>query len=149
MSATLAAPTATRHPAQPETEGAVRSVPLMLLRLEGLGLMGAALAAYSQMGGDWGLFAWLFLVPDLAMLGYLAGPAFGAAAYNAAHTTLLPLVLGAFGVLGAAPLAVSIALIWLAHVGFDRAMGYGLKYASGFGHTHLGRAIGRARQTGG
>jgi hypothetical protein len=149
MSATFAAPTAARHPARTKTEGAVRSVPLMLLRLEGLGLMAAALAAYSQTGGDWGLFAWLFLVPDLAMLGYLAGPAVGAAAYNAAHTTLLPLALGAFGVLGAAPLAVSIALIWLAHVGFDRAMGYGLKYASGFGHTHLGRAMGRARQTGG
>jgi hypothetical protein len=32
-----------------------------------------------------------------------------------------------------------IAMIWLAHIGFDRALGYGLKYASGFGFTHLGR----------
>jgi hypothetical protein len=40
------------------------------------------------------------------------------------------------------PLAEHIALIWLAHVGVDRALGYGLKYASAFGDTHLGR-IGR------
>ena len=37
------------------------------------------------------------------------------------------------------PLVLSIAMIWLAHIGFDRALGYGLKYVSGFGFTHLGR----------
>ena len=30
------------------------------------------------------------------------------------------------------------ALIWIAHIGLDRALGYGLKYATGFGDTHLG-----------
>jgi hypothetical protein len=37
------------------------------------------------------------------------------------------------------PLILSIAMIWLTHIGFDRALGYGLKYAGGFGFTHLGR----------
>ena len=37
----------------------------------------------------------------------------------------------------------ALALIWIAHIGLDRALGYGLKYATGFGDTHLGR-IGRA-----
>jgi len=32
-----------------------------------------------------------------------------------------------------------IALIWFAHIGIDRALGYGLKYTSGFKDTHLGR----------
>ena len=41
------------------------------------------------------------------------------------------------GAVGGAPRA------WL-HVGLDRALGYGLKYPSGFGDTHLG-AIGRRR----
>ena len=40
------------------------------------------------------------------------------------------------------PSAVAVALIWLAHIGIDRALGYGLKYEAGFGFTHLGR-IGR------
>jgi hypothetical protein len=44
------------------------------------------------------------------------------------------------------PIAGSVALIWLAHIGFDRALGYGLKYKAGFGFTHLGR-IGPAAKT--
>ena len=37
------------------------------------------------------------------------------------------------------PLMLSIAMIWLAHIGIDRALGFGLKYSAGFGFTHLGR----------
>ncbi|MEJ0027488.1 MAG: DUF4260 family protein [Rhizomicrobium sp.] len=40
------------------------------------------------MGGDWKQFAILFLAPDLSFAGYLAGPRFGAAAYNTLHSTL-------------------------------------------------------------
>jgi hypothetical protein len=32
-----------------------------------------------------------------------------------------------------------VALIWFAHIGMDRALGYGLKYETGFNDTHLGR----------
>merc|ERR1711938_432683 len=72
------------------------------------------------------------------MLGYLAGPRVGAAAYNAAHTQLGPLALGALA-LGAGPPSLLLGgLIWAAHIGLDRALGYGLKHASGFHHTHLG-----------
>jgi hypothetical protein len=37
---------------------------------------------------------------------------------------------------------LSLGLIWCAHIGLDRAIGYGLKYGASFGHTRLGR-IGR------
>lgn len=120
-------------------DGGVRSV----LRAEGLMLLGAAIGLYWRAGGDWMQFAILFLAPDLSFLGYVAGPRIGAVAYNTMHSTIGPLVLGALGVALSAPLAASIALIWIAHVGFDRAMGYGLKHARGFGFTHLGR-IGRS-----
>ena len=63
--------------------------------------------------------------------------------YNAAHAYLAPMVLMTIGFAGAEPLVLSIAMIWLAHIGIDRALGYGLKYTAGFGFTHLGR-IGRA-----
>lgn len=119
--------------------GGVRS----LLRLEGAVVLGVALAAYAQFGAGWGVFALWLLVPDLSMLGYLAGPRIGAALYNAAHSYAGPVLLLAFGVLAAMPWAVAGGLIWFAHVGLDRALGYGLKYAAGFGLTHLGR-IGRA-----
>lgn len=116
--------------------------PRALLRLEGAAVLALAAAAYGHFGAGWGLFAACFLVPDLAFLGYLAGPRVGAAAYNATHSYVGAALLGALGVALSAPLAISLALVWTAHVGFDRMMGYGLKYASAFGHTHLGR-IGR------
>ncbi|MDO9359504.1 MAG: DUF4260 domain-containing protein [Polaromonas sp.] len=114
-----------------------------LLRLEGLAVLLLALAAYAQFGAGWGVFALLFLLPDLSFLGYLGGPRTGALAYNTAHSYAGPLVLLALGVLGAMPALLTTALVWLAHIGFDRALGYGLKYADGFSATHLGR-VGRA-----
>lgn len=119
--------------------GSVRT----LLRLEGLAVLALSVAAYAQFGAGWGWFALLFLLPDLSFLGYLAGPRVGALAYNAAHSYAGPLALLAASMLGAMPALLAIALVWCAHIGFDRALGYGLKYASGFGDTHLGR-IGRA-----
>ncbi|UUZ65287.1 DUF4260 domain-containing protein [Polaromonas sp. P1(28)-13] len=110
-----------------------------VLRLEGLAVFAVAVAAYAQFGAGWGLFAWLFLLPDLSCLAYLAGPRVGAAAYNAAHSYAGALGLLAAGVLGAMPLVLAVALVWCAHIGFDRALGYGLKYAAGFSETHLGR----------
>ncbi len=89
------------------------------------------------------MFVVLLLIPDLFMLGYFAGPRVGAVAYNLVHAYISPLVLGAVGVLADVPLAVRLALIWTAHIGFDRALGYGLKYATAFGDTHLGRLGGR------
>ena len=114
-----------------------------MLRLEGLVLLVIAVAAFAEVSGDWTLFAILFLVPDLSFAAFLFGPRAGAVAYNAMHSTTGPLALGLASVLLMQPQATAIALIWLAHVGFDRALGYGLKYASGFKDTHLGR-IGRA-----
>jgi len=113
-----------------------------LLRLEGVAALAAATAGYAFVGGSWLLFAALLLAPDLAMLGYLAGPRVGAAVYNAAHVYIAPAALGAVGLALAAPTLPPLALIWVAHIGLDRALGYGLKSATGFSDTHLGR-IGR------
>ncbi len=53
--------------------------------------------------------------------------------------TVLPFALAVLGLLLPAIILVAIALIWLAHIGADRLLGYGLKYPAGFGFTHLGR----------
>lgn len=124
--------------------------PIRLLRLEGLALLVVAVVAYGWLhrtvpaAPGWGVFALLFLLPDIAMLAYLRSPAAGATAYNLAHTETVPLVLAGLSVWLQLPVVGAGALIWLAHIGFDRMAGYGLKYPSAFGHTHLG-AIGRAR----
>ncbi len=116
--------------------------PLLLLRLEGLALLLAAITLYAAGSGSWWLFALALFVPDLAMLGYAGGPRLGAALYNLAHTTLLPLALGVTAYLADATLPLQVALIWLAHIGLDRMVGYGLKLPSAFRDTHLG-PIGR------
>jgi hypothetical protein len=121
---------------------AVVGAPQTLLRLEGLFVFALSVALYGRTGGTWWLFAVLFLAPDLSFLAYIAGPRAGAATYNAVHTTAGPFTLVAAGIMGQSDLAVATGLIWLAHCGIDRALGYGLKYDAGFGFTHLGR-IGR------
>jgi len=119
--------------------GTVEGVPRILLRLEGIVLAAGSLYMYHRIGANWWLFAILILAPDLSMLGYLAGTRVGAIAYNALHVTLGPLVCAGLGFLLPSFDLLSIALIWAAHIGVDRALGYGLKYAAGFGFTHLGR----------
>ena len=110
----------------------------ILLRLEGLALFAASLALYARVSGDWLLLLALFPVPDASFAFYLFGPRMGAAAYDAAHTTPGALALAAAGVAAPSQPALAAALVWLAHIGLDRALGFGLKYASGFRHTHLG-----------
>jgi uncharacterized protein DUF4260 len=118
---------------------AVVGAPRLLLRLEGAALFLAAALFFRRLDGSWLLFFVLFLAPDLSFLGYLVSPRVGATAYNAAHTTLGPLALFALGLFLSAPFVEILAMIWLAHVGLDRALGYGLKYATAFNDTHLGR----------
>jgi hypothetical protein len=123
-------------------EGQTFGVVRLLLQLEGAAVLIAAGALYFMLGGSPWLFAALILAPDLAMLGFLAGAGAGAIAYNVAHTYIWPLTMLAIGHLVSIPILVSVALIWIAHIAFDRAIGYGLKYGTGFKHTHLSRGAG-------
>jgi hypothetical protein len=125
--------------ANAETTGSVTGGLRTLLRLEGLTLFAGMTLLYAVWDGSWWIYALLFLVPDLSFAAYLAGPRVGAIVYNAAHSYMAPMTLNIAGFALGSPLVLSIAMIWLAHIGFDRALGYGLKYATGFGFTHLGR----------
>lgn len=125
----------------PETETNPLADPVLLQRLEGLAALSLGIAAYAWLGQSWLVFALLCLAPDLTMLGYVRSPRLGALTYNLGHTYVMPAVLGL--VMG--PLAYGLAAIWVAHIGFDRLLGYGLKRPGGFEDTHLG-PIGRARR---
>jgi hypothetical protein len=122
--------------------GFVGGGPRLILRFEGAALAIGAAFFYSRLGGSWLLFAVLFLAPDLSFLAYLVSPRIGAIAYNAVHATIGPLALFSLSVWAGGGVGEKIALIWLAHVGADRALGYGLKFVASFNDTHLGR-IGR------
>jgi hypothetical protein len=117
----------------------VDKAPRVLLRAEGLAVAVAAIALYFHADYPWWLLVALVLAPDLSMVGYLGGPNVGAMAYDAAHTYVLPIVLVAAGILIDARIPIELGLIWFAHIGVDRAIGYGLKYPTGFKDTHLQR----------
>jgi hypothetical protein len=109
------------------------------LHAEGLAAFVAGTLLYFQSGGDGWLFLPLLLVPDVGLLGYLRSSRVGAFTYDLIHNWAIGLaVLGAGFALGSNPLVLAGAIL-VAHVGMDRAVGYGLKYAAGAKITHLQR----------
>jgi hypothetical protein len=113
--------------------------PRTLLHLEGAAVLLAAGILYQQTHAGWAWFALLFLIPDFSMLGYLANKKIGALLYNFGHTYTAPLLLLLILSLCQQTTYAWLALIWLAHIGFDRLLGYGLKYETAFKDTHLQR----------
>ena len=116
------------------------------LRLEAMAVFVAGLLVWIAMNGGWPKFALGFLLPDLALLAYLVGPRAGAAVYNLTHSYVIPAVLA---VIGASLDQTSLLLagaLWTSHIGFDRMLGLGLKYPTGFADTHLGQLHGLKRR---
>ena len=108
------------------------TLPPTLVRIEGAVMLALSILLYGLEGESWLLFVVLFLVPDLSMLGYLGGPRIGAVSYNLFYTHAPPGMLAAFGLLAGSSLLVSVALVWFSHIGFDRMVGFGLKYPTNF-----------------
>ena len=118
------------------------TLPPVLLRIEGATLLALSALLYGLNGGSWLLFILLFLAPDISMLGYLSGTWVGATSYNLFHTYAAPGLLAVLGLLVAeSPPVVSVALVWFAHIGFDRMVGFGLKYSYGLLRYPSGPAL--------
>ncbi|MCF2872278.1 DUF4260 domain-containing protein [Octadecabacter sp. G9-8] len=89
------------------------------------------------------IFPWwaaivLFFAPDLSFLGYLFGPRIGAVCYNTVHIYGFGAVLALAGYVMGWPVVFALGLLWAAHCGFDRMLGYGLKRSTAFTSTHMG-----------
>src|SRR5688572_25058568 len=108
------------------------SMPRIILALEGLALFVGSIVLYAYYGGNGWMFVLLLLVPDVAMVGYMVNTRVGAVSYNLIHTSSLPLILGIASLVFNWSLGLHLALIWLAHIGMDRTVGYGLKYSTEF-----------------
>ncbi len=116
-----------------------------LLRLEALLVLILSVAIYHSQHYSWGVFAACVLIPDISFLAYTLGNKAGAIGYNMAHSYIGPALCGLAFVVFQQPGWLMAALIWCAHIGFDRTLGYGLKYAAGFAYTHLGRLNSKRR----
>lgn len=111
---------------------------ILFQRAEGFAIFISSIIGYEATGTNWFVFVALLLAVDLSMVGYLFNNKVGAYAYNLGHSIASPLVFGIIGYFANIELIIALSLIWLAHIGMDRAFGYGLKLESGFKHTHLG-----------
>lgn len=110
-----------------------------ILQLEGAAILALAVLIYANFGGTWWLFGLLILSPDLSMIGYALGLKAGTFCYNLLHNYVFPALLAVIGIYLGDDMLTNIAIIWFAHIGMDRMVLYGLKYSSGFKHTHLNR----------
>jgi hypothetical protein len=113
-------------------------------RAEGALVLVAASLIYlaDPAGLPWWAALLIFFAPDLSFAGYAFGPRIGALLYNAVHIYGFGAALMALGMVLSLPLLAGVGALWLAHSGFDRMLGYGLKTPESFAETHLGR-IGR------
>ncbi len=109
-------------------------------RVEGLIVFAAGLLVLmmDHAGLPWWGLLLIFFAPDLSFAGYALGNKLGAFFYNAVHVYGLGAALFAVGTLLGHPVMTTVGILWLAHSGFDRMLGYGLKTTEGFTKTHLG-----------
>ena len=115
------------------------SMPSILLRLEGLAVfMFAVYMFFAQFRGEPLSFLTLFLFPDISALAYIVNKEIGSVVYNLAHFYVAPLL---FMFVSMAiyqdVLFLQLSMIWFAHIGIDRLIGFGLKYPTGFRDTHF------------
>lgn len=115
--------------------------PRFFLQLEGIVVLIASLTLFASTDQPWWWIPALLFVPDLFMAGYARSTKLGAMTYNIGHTYLLPVMVALLGFHAHRPLILGVGLIWLAHIGMDRLLGYGLKYDDNFKHTHLGSLV--------
>jgi hypothetical protein len=113
--------------------------PGLLLRAEGAIVFAVSIVFYAEPRANWLLFVVLVLAPDLSMLGYFMGVRFGAALYNLVHALVVPPLLMALSIFYKQFWLLPYGLIWTAHIGVDRLLGYGLKYPTRFQDTHIQR----------
>lgn len=111
----------------------------ILLHIEGLAVLFISVYFYAQSEFSWLLFIILLFTPDFAMLGYVFDKQVGAIVYNIFHSYTLPIGVVFLGVLLSNQTMLAVGLIWGAHIGMDRMVGYGLKYPTNFKDTHFQR----------
>lgn len=124
---------------KPITMNDVLTNPVTLQRLEGLVLFLGGIYAWIVLGGVWWLFLLLLLTPDISMVGYMVNARVGAAIYNLVHSYPFPALSLVLGLWLSIPVLTFAGILVLAHIGWDRMLGYGLKLPSSFQDTHLGR----------
>jgi Domain of unknown function (DUF4260) len=117
----------------------VKRLPIWFERIENLAVAVVVVVVFVRLHFSWWWLPVFFLAFDASMAGYLVNNRVGAICYNLAHAYVAPAVLLLSYVLSATRWCAFAGLLWAFHIAGDRVGGYGLKFATGFQDTHLGR----------
>ena len=109
-----------------------------VIQLEELGLLLLGIYFFSLLNYQWWWFLVLILVPDFSMIGYVFGSKAGASSYNLFHHRGIAVLVYLAGIYFHQNEIQLAGVILFSHSSFDRMLGYGLKYETGFKYTHLG-----------
>ena len=108
-----------------------------LITIEELAQFALSIFLFANLPFVWWVYPALLLLPDVSMLGYLMNAKVGAFSYNLFHHKALAIAVGVVGwVLQNNELTLAGILLF-GHSSMDRMIGAGLKYTTGFAHTHL------------
>lgn len=110
-----------------------------LIKIEEAGMFFFSIVLFSNLSFAWWWFPLLILMPDISMLGYIAGNKTGAITYNIFHHKAVGLSLYGIGLYLSNEVVELAGIILFGHSSMDRVFGYGLKYFTGFSDTHLGK----------
>jgi Domain of unknown function (DUF4260) len=110
-----------------------------LLKLEEAAMFLLSVCLFAQLHYAWWWWLIWILAPDLSMLAYVAGDRAGAIGYNFVHHKGVAIAVYLTGFYSYNSGLEFAGLILFGHSCMDRGMGYGLKYFSGFPHTHPGK----------
>ncbi len=110
----------------------------LLLKLEEIAIFLFCLFLFNKLNFTWWWFPALLLLPDIGILGYIINPKIGAFTYNLLHHRFIASLVAIYALSCGNEYWKLAAIILFAHISFDRALGYGLKYKDSFSNTHLG-----------
>ncbi|WP_246127932.1 DUF4260 domain-containing protein [Amycolatopsis rhizosphaerae] len=117
----------------------MKKLPIWFERAENLAIAVAVTVGFVHLHFSWWWLLALFPVFDVPAAGYLVNERVGVICYNLTHTYVAPAALLLGYVLTSAGWCAFAGLLWSFHIAFDRALGYGLKSASGFQDIRLSR----------
>ncbi len=108
-----------------------------IIRLENACVFITAVSVYFIFDFSLWIFLLFLLVPDISMMGYVINKEIGSKIYNLGHIYVFPIITTLIYLLSKEEVLLQLALIWLGHIGMDRTIGYGLKYALSFDKTTI------------
>ncbi|MEO1254790.1 MAG: DUF4260 domain-containing protein [Bacteroidota bacterium] len=110
-----------------------------LLKLEELVMFLISIYLFSLLDYAWWVYLVFILTPDIGMVGYMKSASVGALTYNLFHHKGIAILIGFVGFWWNISELQLAGIILFGHASMDRMFGYGLKFATGFKETHLGK----------